>query len=51
MQKGQFDEIALIIVSKPCLKEFHGKRRLEAPEMATKPLLSLQNNNQLVSNL
>ena len=43
--------IALTIVNKPFVERFHEKRRLEAPEMATKPLLSLQKNDQLVSNL
>ena len=45
-------EIALTTVSKPNLEQFHEKQTgLEAPETATKPLLSLQNNYQLVSNL
>ena len=46
--KRQPDEIALTIVSKPRIGQFHEKRRLEAPEMATKPLLSVQKNDQLV---
>ena len=48
----QLSEIALTTVSKPNLEQFHEKQTgLEAPETATKPLLSLQNNYQLVSNL
>ena len=34
--REKLDEIALTIVNKPCLEQFHEKRRLEAPEMANK---------------
>ena len=42
-KKKSPNEIALTIVSKPSLEQFHEKRRSAAPEMATKPLLSLPN--------
>ena len=43
IQKREHNEIALTIVSKPSLEQFHEKQRLEAPETPTTPLLSLPN--------
>ena len=38
-------------VTRPSLEQVHGKRRLDAPERAKKPLLSPPSNDQLFSNL
>ena len=52
MQKRQLREIAPTIVRKPSPEWFHEKLKLEAPEMTTKPLLSLRaKHDQPVSNL
>ena len=48
--RDNLTRLALTIVSKPCLEQFHEKQRLEAPETVSKPQLSWQNNDQFVSN-
>ena len=49
MQNRRLDEEVLAF-SEPSLEQVYEKRRLEAPEMAKKTLLSLPSNAQLVSN-
>ena len=50
MQNRRLDEEALAFSEPNGLEQVYEKRRLEAPEMAKKTLLSLPSNAQLVSN-